>query len=108
MEYKSHFKVRGYTIGFLFFVALTLISYFTILNRWLTGFTADAFVLCLGIIQSVVQLALFLDLAVEPKPRNNLFTFALMVLILLIIILGTLWIMYSLNERTMTMPMEGM
>ena len=109
MEYlKSHFTWKGYTYGFLFFVALTLISYSTIVNRWMTGLSADIFVLVLGITQSVIQLALFLDLAHEQKPRWNLFVFALMVTILLIIFIGTLWIMYNLNERTMPMPMEGM
>ncbi len=109
MEYlKSHFRVQGYTIGFLFFVALTLASYLTIVNHWLTGWTAILFVVGLGIIQAVIQLALFLDLAVEPQPRLNLLVFILMVIILLIVILGTLWIMYTLVERTMTMPMEGM
>ena len=101
MEHKSHFGVKGYTLGFLFFSFLTLVSYATIVRGWITGVSADIFVLVLGITQAVIQLALFLDLAVEPKPRKNLQVFLLMVTILLIVILGTFWIMYSLHERTM-------
>jgi cytochrome o ubiquinol oxidase operon protein cyoD len=68
-----------------------------LLNVALTIFV----IVACAIIQSTVQLGIFLDLITEPKPRSNLHIFCLMILILLIVIAGTFWIMYSLNDRVM-------
>ena len=103
----SHVGFKSYFAGFIFFVCLTLLSYFVVVEHLLSGAFAIAVVVLCAIIQSTVQLGIFLDLITEPKPRSNLHVFSLMVTILLIVIAGTLWIMYSLNERVM-LPMEGM
>ena len=103
----SHVGFKSYFAGFVFFICLTLLSYFVVVEHLLTGALAIAVIVVCAIIQSTVQLGIFLDLITEPKPRSNLHVFSLMVTILLIVIAGTLWIMYSLNERVM-LPMEGM
>lgn len=96
-----HVGFKAYFSGFLFFLALTLISYFVVVKQLLNFPLTICVIVACAIIQSVVQLGIFLDLITEPKPRSHLHIFSLMVLILVIVIAGTLWIMYSLNDRVM-------
>ncbi len=103
----NHVGFKSYFAGFIFFVALTLTSYFIVVENYLSGWHAVAIIVICALVQATVQLGVFLDLITEPKPRSNLHIFSLMVIILLIVIAGTLWIMYSLNQRVMPM-MEGM
>jgi cytochrome o ubiquinol oxidase operon protein cyoD len=49
-----------------------------------------------------VQLRFFLHLGQEAKPRWETMIFYFMVLVLLIIALGSLWIMHDLEERVMS------
>ena len=64
----------------------------------------------LALIQAIVQLFFFLHLGQEAKPRWQLFIFLFMLFIMLIIVIGSIWIMVDLNDRMMlNMPMmEGM
>ncbi len=102
-SHVGHVGLKSYFSGFLFFVFLTLISYFVVVDGLLSGWHALVVIILCAIVQSTVQLGIFLDLITEPKPRSNLHIFLLMVTIILIVIAGTLWIMYSLNERVMPM-----
>ena len=97
---------KPYFLAFLFFIALTLTSYFVVVERLLSGWHVIGVIIVCAFLQATLQLGIFLDLMLEPKPRSNLYLFALMLSILVIVIAGTLWIMYSLKERVM-MPMEG-
>lgn len=105
----GHVGFKSYFSGFIFFVLLTLVSYFVVVDQLLSGWHAVVVIILCALVQATVQLGIFLDLITEPKPRSNLHIFLLMVVILLIIIAGTLWIMYSLNERVMPlMDMKNM
>jgi cytochrome o ubiquinol oxidase subunit IV len=104
---ETHVGFRSYFAGFIFFVFLTLLSYFIVTKHLLTGPLAVGVIIFCALLQATIQLGIFLDLITEPKPRSNLHIFSLMIIILVIVIAGTLWIMYSLNERVM-IPMEGM
>ena len=67
----SHVGFKSYFAGFIFFVCLTLLSYFVVVEHLLSGAFAIAVVVLCAIIQSTVQLGIFLDLITEPKPRSN-------------------------------------
>jgi cytochrome o ubiquinol oxidase operon protein cyoD len=97
----KHFSFKTYFLAFIFFICLTLTSYFAVTEHLLKGSSLLVLIVACGFVQAVVQLGIFLDLILEEKPRSNLHIFGFMVLILTIVIAGTLWIMYSLNERTM-------
>jgi cytochrome o ubiquinol oxidase operon protein cyoD len=96
-----HVGFKAYFSGFIFFVFLTLVSYFVVVEQLLSYMPTIFVIVACAIIQSTVQLGIFLDLITEPKPRSHLHIFCLMVLILLIVLAGTFWIMYSLNDRVM-------
>ena len=54
-----------------------------------------------ALVQAIVQLIFFLHLGQEGKPHWETFIFFFMLLILMIIVLGSLWVMNDLNERMM-------
>ncbi len=106
MEHHLHTSgIKGYLFGFTASVILTLAAYYTVIEKLFSPFLILVTIVSLGFVQAVIQLTFFLYLGKEPKPRTNFHVFLLMLLILSIVIGGTLWIMYSLNDRTMIMQM---
>lgn len=59
-------------------------------------------ILILAIIQLVVQLVFFLHLGREDKPRWNLLVLGFAVLVVLIVVVGSLWIMSNLSYNMQT------
>lgn len=86
-----------YTIGFGLSLLLTIVPYLLVVNERLSGNWLIAVVLGLAIVQLAIQLIYFLHLGSEKKPRWNLMVFGFMALIVLIVVIGSLWIMSNLN-----------
>lgn len=87
--------------GFFLSLLLTLGAYFIVAESALKDWKLDIAVLSLALAQTWVQLRFFLHFGDETKPKWNLLSFLFMVGVVFIIVLGTLWIMYNLNERMM-------
>jgi cytochrome o ubiquinol oxidase subunit IV len=96
---KSTFK--SYAVGFLLSCALTLASYFFVTKEIFSKKATILGIAMLGIIQAYVQLIYFFHLNKEPKPRFNLAVCLFMALVAVILVFGSLWIMYNLDYRTM-------
>ncbi len=99
---------RASTLGFLLSVVLTLIAFFLVEKRQLTEHMLIGVIVLLGIIQVCIQLRFFLHLGKEERPRWNLLSFGFTVLVIFILVIGTLWIMNNLDERTMQPMVESM
>ena len=99
---KKNRATSMYVAGFIFSIALTLIAFLMVDDRLLTGWGLTLTLLGFAIVQLLVQLLFFLHLDQESRPRWNLQAFLFMALVLLIIVLGSLWIMNNLNYRVMT------
>lgn len=97
-EYGTY---KSYAFGFFVCIVLTLASYFAKTQNYFSESALFNVLVALGLIQALVQLFLFLHLADEPKPRYNLVVFLFMLLVLVVILFGSLWIMYNLNYRVM-------
>ncbi len=98
----NHGTLKSYVIGFVLSIILTLVAYYFVLYRILLGWPL-AFTLCgFGILQALVQLIFFIHLDKEAKPRWNFIAFLFMVMVIVILVGGSLWIMYHLTERTMS------
>lgn len=98
---KPHGTLLSYVLGFLFSIGLTLLSFFLVSREVITGMDAVVVILLLAFMQAYVQLVCFLNLGEGSKPRWNLILFLFMGMVLTIIVLGTLWIIYDLNNRVM-------
>jgi cytochrome o ubiquinol oxidase subunit IV len=106
---QQHATVSAYVMGFVLSLLLTLTAYFLVSQRLI----ADkgpliSVIMGLAIIQMCVQLFFFLHLGSESKPRWNLQAFLFMTLVTIILILGSLWIMYTLDDRVMPMTNKNL
>ncbi len=102
LSYGSHGSVKSYVIGFAISIALTLFAYFLVERHILTSTTLIGTIVSLAFVQAIVQLIFFLHLGEGQKAYWNFIVFLFMILVLLIIVLGSLWIMYDLDDRLMT------
>ena len=98
---KWHGNIKSYLIGFFSSAMLTVAAFFLVITRLFTGPTLIITIVTLGLIQAILQARFFLHVGEEEKPRWETLVFLFMVLVLLIIVLGSLWIMYDLNNRVM-------
>ena len=96
-------SVRYYLIGFLLSMILTLAAYIPVVihqNSYHVIFSHQLLiplVLLLAFAQMIVQMIFFLHLGREPRPRWNLIFFMSTASIILIIVIGSIWIMAHLN-----------
>jgi cytochrome o ubiquinol oxidase subunit IV len=95
-----------YILGYILSLLLTFVAYAAAVGKdFTTGLVAVLVVL--AIIQLVVQLVFFLHLGEEVGPRYKLASFVFMSVILIIIVIGSIWIMYNLDYNMMNMsPQE--
>lgn len=94
--------VMRYTVGFVLSLLLSLVSYYYVILRG----DSPLLLLLLGILaitQMIVQLVYFLHLGDESRPRWKQMSFIFMFLMLLIIVVGSLWIMSNLDHNMMNM-----
>lgn len=101
IQKEWHGTLKAYLIGFFGSLVLTLISFSLVITKALSGYTLICTLVGLALVQAIIQLLYFLHLGEEAKPRWETFVFWFMVLVLLIVVLGTLWIMFDLNNRVM-------
>jgi cytochrome o ubiquinol oxidase subunit IV len=103
-----HGTLNAYLIGFFGSLVLTGASFLLVITKALQGQLLIYSIITLALAQAVVQLLFFLHVGQEAKPRWETLVFYFMIMILLIIVVGSLWIMYNLNDRMMSdMTMGG-
>ena len=97
-------SVKAYTIGFTLSVILTLAAY--ILVKYSIGGLSSGLVVFiiigLAVAQLAVQLQFFIHLGRESKPGWNKVMFVFMALVVLIVAIGSLWIMSNLHYNRMS------
>lgn len=98
--------LKHYTIGFVASLLLTLGAYFLVVGHYASGTTLLLALGVLAIVQMIVQLNYFLHLGAEARPRYRLASFLFMALILVIIVVGSIWVMSHLDYNMMNMAPE--
>jgi len=101
MQDLEHGNLKSYILGFMLSVGLTILAYFVAVEDWLSGLTLIIALAVLGLTQAVVQLILFLHVGTEGKPHWKSLTFSFMIMVVLILVLGSIWIMNNLNYNDM-------
>ena len=102
----GHGTRRGYVIGFLLSAVLTAIPFWLVMSGVLADRQITAIlVIALALVQIVVHTYFFLH--VNPRAEGGWTLMALIftVVVVTIVIAGSLWIMYHLNNNMM--PMSG-
>lgn len=89
--------VQSYVTGLAMSIVLTLLAFGTISMHWFTGAEAYIVLSMLAVTQLYVQCVCFLRLNFSSEGRWNLLPFLFVILIMMILVGGSLWIMYNLN-----------
>lgn len=92
-------EARQYYIGFIGAAILTILAYASVTLEWFSPVVTAAFVLVLAVLQFLVQVYYFLHLRGERKPRWRNWTFVYSLIMMLVVVCGSLWVMYNLNYR---------
>lgn len=106
MMSHGHATVRSYTIGFMLSIVLTLIPYLIVTEGLLSGWALLVSLVISAIAQLIVQLLFFLHIDASKANRWQLVAFLFAVLVVVILVVGTLWIMDNLDYRMMPQEME--
>jgi cytochrome o ubiquinol oxidase operon protein cyoD len=93
---------KAYTLGFFLSIALTLAAYFVVANNLLSQFDSLLVIMAMAFIQLWVQLIFFLHLGQEEKPYWNLQAILAAGGLIVIVIVGSLWIMDNLSYHMPT------
>jgi len=104
MDYPSRSVwqgIRSYLIGLALAALLTVLSFYFTGTSFIWGPGLPAALASLAIAQIGIHLVFFLHITSAPDNTNTVLALAFGVLIVALIIGGSLWIMYQLNERVM-------
>lgn len=101
MQQAYHGSLKSYLLGFLVCFCLTCLSFYLVSVKAFSFSHLSYMIIALALTQVIFQLLFFLHLGKKMAPQweNSALFFA--VLTLLIVVLGSLWIMYDLNQRVM-------
>ena len=89
--------VRPYLIGFLLSLALTAIPYYLVVNKPIAGAALLAAIITFAVLQMTVQIIFFLHLGRGPKPIYNIAFFVATAATIILVVVGSIWIMSHLN-----------
>jgi cytochrome o ubiquinol oxidase subunit IV len=98
---------KPYLTGFIVSLLLTLMSFWLVGQGSITGAALATTIGILAISQLIVQVTFFLHLGDERKPKLHLLSFLFMIVIVMVLVLGTLWIMYHLDYNAMSSHEAG-
>lgn len=94
---SDHGTVKSYIVGFIISLVLTIIPFVIVAKHMLSN---DAMFITIGLFalaQLFIQLVFFLHLSFKSSAKWNLCVFLFTLVVVLILVLGTLWIMFNLD-----------
>jgi cytochrome o ubiquinol oxidase operon protein cyoD len=105
-HHEPHLRLSNYIVGFVGCVALTLVAYLLVTQQAGSTGTLVGLLSGLALAQFLVQMVLFLHIGDEKQPRWKLMALLFMTGIVLIVVVGSVWIMNNLNYRMMDSPQK--
>ncbi|VWX48802.1 cytochrome o ubiquinol oxidase subunit IV [Novosphingobium sp. 9U] len=107
-EMDGHGSRKGYLVGFLLSVVLTAIPFWLVMTGALDTQTTAIVIIALAVVQILVHTVCFLHVNTRSEGGWTLLAYAFAAVIVLIVISGSLWIMYHLNTNMMPVTQTGM
>jgi cytochrome o ubiquinol oxidase operon protein cyoD len=100
----GHGSRRGYLIGFLLSAVLTAVPFWLVMTGVLASVQATVLlVIALAFVQIVVHTVFFLHVNTQAEGGWTLLALIFTGVLVVIVISGSLWIMYHLNSNMMPM-----
>jgi cytochrome o ubiquinol oxidase operon protein cyoD len=105
----AHGSFRGYVIGFLLSVVLTVIPFWLVMaDVFGNNMVTAVFVLELGVVQIFVHMYYFLHMNTKSEGGWTMMALIFTVVIVLIALIGSMWVMHHLNTHMMPVTPEHM
>ncbi|GED68433.1 cytochrome o ubiquinol oxidase subunit IV [Brevibacillus reuszeri] len=92
-DHHNHGSLKSYVIGFILSIVLTIIPLVLVMNQMMSKTATLITIMVMAILQFVIQLFFFMHIREGEKPRYNVQTLILGLVIVLTIVLGSIWIM---------------
>lgn len=93
----EHGTVQSYVVGFFLSLVFTAVPYYLVVSKSVSGTSLLATIIGFAVLQMAVQIFFFLHLGRGPKPLYNIVFFVSTVGIILVVVLGSIFIMNNLN-----------
>lgn len=87
---------QSYLVGYISSIVLTLLAFSLVGSAMLPPKTLYLVVGSCAVIQLLVQVKYFLHINTSPEGSWNLLSFLFTLVVVLVLVIGTLWIMYNL------------
>ena len=104
MEEEASSGLIIYTIGLVLAVVLTATSFWVANTSLLWPPGVPLGLVVLAIAQMGVHLVFFLHITSGPDNTNNVLALAFGILIVFLVVVGSLWIMFNLNDNMVPAP----
>jgi cytochrome o ubiquinol oxidase operon protein cyoD len=90
--------ITSYVTGFVLSVVLAVLAYHLVRIQAVSGEALYFVLAVLGLLQVLVQGIFFIRLNAKTQDDKwNLITFIFTIIVIMIVVIGSLWIMYNLN-----------
>ena len=100
-EHKWNKSFTPLVIGFLLSLILTFLAYEMTDHHIFSGLSLLLIILGLASAQAIAQCIFFLHIGAESHPQWSLISLIFTIIVLIIIVGGSLWIMYNLDYNMM-------
>ena len=107
-DIEYHATVKGYVVGFMLSVVLTAIPFWLVMAKVLPTTLTSVIILGFAAVQMVVHVVYFLHLDRQAQGGWNLLALIFTVVILFILLSGSIWVMYHMNENMMPVDPQMM
>jgi cytochrome o ubiquinol oxidase operon protein cyoD len=97
---------RTYVLGLAIAVGLTIASFWVAGTHLIYGPAIDIALATLAVAQMGIHLIFFLHITTGPDNTNNVLALAFGILIVGLVVFGSIWIMFHLNQNMMPMPTQ--
>jgi len=101
METRTTSRVINYTVGFVLSLLLTGGAYIIATNHLFEGWTMMLVLMALAVAQLIVQLVFFLHFGKGTDGKWNRAAFWFIAISILILAIGSLWIMHNMDYNMM-------
>ncbi len=95
--------IAGYVVGLFLAALITVVAFFIAETTLVWQPSIPIALIVLAIAQIGVHLVFFIHITTGPDNENNVLALAFGVLIVMLLIVGSLWIMYNMNRNMMPM-----
>ncbi|GGE32013.1 cytochrome o ubiquinol oxidase subunit IV [Agaricicola taiwanensis] len=98
----AHGTFKSYMVGFVLSVILTAIPFWLVMEGVLADANATALtIMGFAVVQIVVHMVFFLHMTPKAEEGWNMMALIFTLIVVVIILAGSLWVMYHLNTNMM-------